>query len=104
MATYLLHGSYSVEGIKGVRKEGGTGRVEAVKALAASVGGSVESFYFAFGDADYYITVDLPDNVAAAAIASAVAATGAVSLSTVVLLTPEQVDAAARMDVDYRAP
>jgi len=104
MAKYLLHGSYSVEGIKGVRKEGGTGRVEAVKALAASVGGSVESFYFAFGDADYYITVDLPDNVAAAAIASAVAATGAVSVSTVVLLTPEQVDAAARMDVDYRAP
>src|SRR6266568_3766661 len=54
LAKYLWHGSYSVEGIKGVRKEGGTGRVEAIEALARSVGGSLESFYFGFGGDDFY--------------------------------------------------
>jgi uncharacterized protein with GYD domain len=104
MAKYLLRGSYSVEGIKGVRKDGGTRRVEAVEALARSVGGSLESFYFAFGGDDFYIVVDLPDNVRAAAVSTAVAATGAVRLETVVLLSAQDVDAAAQTSVEYRAP
>lgn len=104
MAKYLWHGRYSVEGIRGVRKEGGTRRVEAVEGLVRSVGGSVESFYFAFGGDDFYIIADLPDNVAAAAVVSAVGATGAASVVTVVLLTPEEIDAAARTSVDYRPP
>ena len=104
MAKYLIHGNYTVEGIRGVRSEGGTGRVEAVRALASSVGGSVESVYFAFGGDDYYVVVDLPDNVTAAAVATAVAASGAVRVSTTVLLTPEEMDAATKVDVSYRAP
>ncbi len=104
MAKYLIHGSYTVEGIRGVRKEGGTGRVDAVRKLATSVGGSVESFYFAFGGDDYYVVVDLPDNVAAAAVVTAVAATGAASVKTTILLTPEEVDAASKVEVSYRPP
>jgi uncharacterized protein with GYD domain len=104
MAKYLFHGSYSVEGIRGVRKEGGTGRKQAVSALAQSVGGSLDSFYFAFGSDDFYAVVDMPDNTRAAAVATAVAASGAASLTTVVLLSPEEVDAAAKVDVTYRAP
>jgi uncharacterized protein with GYD domain len=104
MAKYLFHGSYSVEGIRGVRKEGGTGRVEAVKALASSAGGTIESFYFAFGDDDFFAVVDLPDNVAAAGVATAVAATGAVNIKTTVLLTPDEVDAASKVEAAYRAP
>lgn len=104
MAKYVLHGSYTVEGVRGVRREGGTGRVQAVGALAQSVGGSIESFYFAFGGDDFYVVVDLPDNTRAAAVATAVAVSGAVNLTTAVLLSPEEVDAAARVDVTYRAP
>lgn len=104
MAKYLFRGSYTAEGIRGVRKEGGTGRKEAVSALAQSVGGSIESFYFAFGGDDFYAVVDLPDNTRAAAVATAVAASGAVNLTTVVLLSPEDVDAAAKVDINYRAP
>jgi uncharacterized protein with GYD domain len=104
MAKYLIHGRYTVEGIRGVRKEGGTGRKQAVSALAQSVGGSLESFYFAFGGDDFYVVVDLPDNTRAAAVATAVAASGAASATTVVLLSPEDVDAAAKVDVSYRAP
>jgi uncharacterized protein with GYD domain len=104
MAKYLFHGNYTVDGIRGVRKEGGTGRKQAVSALAKSVGGSLESFYFAFGDDDFYAIVDVPDNTRVAAVATAVAASGAVSLKTVVLLSPEEVDAAAKVNVTYRAP
>ena len=48
--------------------------------------------------------VDLPDNEAAAAIALSVNAAGGVSAKTIVLLTPEQVDEAAKRSVDYRPP
>jgi len=49
MAKYLFHGSYTESGIKGVLKDGGTGRRKAVDALAKSLGGTVESMYWAFG-------------------------------------------------------
>jgi uncharacterized protein with GYD domain len=104
MAKYLFHGNYTVDGIRGVRKEGGTGRKQAVSELAKSAGGSLDAFYFAFGDDDFYAIVDMPDNTRAAAVATAVAAAGAVSLKTVVLLSPEEVDAAAKVNVTYRAP
>jgi uncharacterized protein with GYD domain len=75
-----------------------------VAQLAESVGGSLESFHFAFGDSDAYVIVDLPDNEAAAAVALTVNTSGAVTTKTVVLMTPEEVDAAAKRSVDYRPP
>lgn len=104
MGKYLFHGSYSPEGTRGVIKEGGTGRRKAIKALAESAGGKLESFYFAFGKDSYFVVVDLPSNEAAASVALAVGAVGAANVTTVVLLTPEEVDAAAKLTVKYRAP
>ena len=104
MPKYLITGGYTASGIKGVISEGGSGRRDAVAKLASSVGGKLDSMYFAFGGDDYYITVDLPNNEAAAAVAMTVAATGAVSPRTVVLLSPEDVDAAAKLSPSYRAP
>jgi uncharacterized protein with GYD domain len=101
---YLFRGSYTTEGIRGILKEGGSSRTKAVEALAKSVGGKLESFYFAFGDDSYFIVVDLPDDEAAAACALVVAAAGATSNSTVKLLTPKQVDAALKLTPKYRAP
>lgn len=104
MAKYLFHGSYTQAGIQGVLKDGGTGRRKAVDALAASVGGSVESFYYAFGKDDFYLVADLPSHAAAAALAATTAASGSVSISTVVLLTPEEIDQAITLHPSYRAP
>jgi uncharacterized protein with GYD domain len=72
--------------------------------MTESLGGKLESFHFAFGDADAYVLVDLPDNEAAAAVALAVNAAGAVRTKTTVLLTPDEVDAAAKLSVGYRPP
>ncbi|MDH4178807.1 MAG: GYD domain-containing protein, partial [Thermoleophilia bacterium] len=63
-----------------------------------------ETFYFAFGGADAYVVLDLPDNQSAAAASIAVNAAGAATSEVVVLLTPEEIDAAAKLSVDYRPP
>ena len=104
MAKYLFSGSYSVEGVHGVLKEGGTGRLEATRRVIAAAGGTVECYYFAFGSDDFVLIADLPDNVTAAAISLVGAASGAINPRVTVLLTPEEVDAATKKTVDYRPP
>jgi uncharacterized protein with GYD domain len=104
MPKFLLEASYTLEGVKGVQSAGGTSRRDAVAQVAESVGGRLESFHFAFGERDAYVIVDLPDNESAAAVAITVNATGGATVRTLVLLTPEEVDAAAKRTVDYRPP
>ena len=104
MPKYLLQVSYTVEGIKGLRKEGGTSRRAAAEQLVKSLGGSLESFYFAFGDSDAYAVVDMLDHASMSAAALAIGASGAVTGKTVVLLTAEEVDAATKKTLTYRAP
>jgi uncharacterized protein with GYD domain len=105
MGRYLFQGSYSTEGIKGVLKEGGTGRRAAVEAAIKSLGGKLESFYYGFGETDVYVTVDGLDNTTAAAFSMGVFSTGALSgAKTTVLLTPEEVDQAGKKAMSYRAP
>ena len=104
MASYLILGSYSPEGAKGVLKNGGTARADAVKKSVKSLGGKVLSFHFAFGAEDAVVVVDLPDNIAAAALGLAVSSTGLTSVKTVVLLTPAEIDEAAKRQVTYTPP
>ncbi len=104
MPKYLFEGSYTVEGAKGLIKDGGSKRRAAVEALAKSMGGRVEAFYFAYGKTDVFVIVDLPDSVSATAVALSVGASGAVRLKTTVLVTPEEVDQAVKRTVQYRSP
>ena len=104
MPRYLATASYSIDGVGGLLKEGGTSRRDALSAAIASVGGTVEAFYYAFGDADLYIIMDVPDQVSAAALGLAIGGAGAISWSTTVLLTPEEIDEAVAKSVEYRAP
>ena len=104
MAKYLWTVSYSVDGLRGVMKEGAASRASFIEKLVANMGGQLESFHFAFGDTDAYVINELPDDTAAAALALAVGASGAASVETVKLLTPAEVDAARGIDTGYRAP
>ena len=104
MSKYLVHGNYVGEGIKGLLKEGGSGRRAAIEKLVSSLGGSLESVYYAFGDTDIYLIVDMPDNASMAAMALVAGASGAVTVKTTVLITPEEVDEAAKKTPDYRPP
>ncbi|HWW52733.1 MAG TPA: GYD domain-containing protein [Acidimicrobiales bacterium] len=104
MGKYLLEVNYTLDGIKGVKAEGGKARKAAAQAAIKSAGGKVESFYFAFGKTDVFVIADFPDNTSAAAAALTVSAGGGASVRTVVLITPEEIDDAVAKKVTYRPP
>jgi uncharacterized protein with GYD domain len=107
MGKYLIEAAYSHEGLKGLIKDGGSGRRTAVESAVKALGGRVESMYYGFGTSDVYVIVEAPDNVTAAALALAVGATGALAhYKTTVLLTTDEVDQAAKKSAgaSYRAP
>lgn len=104
MPKYMFIGSYNAEGDKGVMKDGGTKRTEVARKLAASLGGSLETFYFAFGKDDFYTVAELPDNAAAAALSLTVGGAGSINIRTVVLMEPSEVDAAAQRSAEYTPP
>jgi len=104
MAKYLIQASYTADGLKAILDQGGSGRPEAVRSMVEALGGNLECFYFAFGEADVYAVIDMPDNVSTAAVAMTVNASGVVTAKTAVLLTPEEVDQASQKSVDYSPP
>lgn len=104
MPKYLVSVTYSAEGAKGVRQDGGTKRREVASHAVESVGGKIEAFYFSFGDQDAIIIADLPDAASAAAVSLAVSSTGAARLTTTPLITAEEMDHAAGKKTAYKAP
>ena len=104
MPKFLIEASYTSEGAGGVAHKGGSARRAAVDELIASAGGQMECFYFSFGDADALVVADLPSNETAVAIALSINRSSTTKVRTAVLLTPEQVDEAAKSVPDYRAP
>ena len=104
MPKYLYQGSYTVDGVQGLLSDGGTKRRQVVADLISGMGGTLEAFYYAFGENDFYIILDMPDSASGTALALAVASSGAVSGSITVLITPEEVDEATRKTVNYRPP
>ena len=104
MKKYLIKASYNANGVKGLIEDGGTQRKLVVQKMLSGMGGKMESFYYAFGEHDAYIISELPDDISAAAIGLRVNSTGLVSISTTVLLSPEDIDAASKKSINYRAP
>jgi len=104
MPKYLFQGSYTGEGLRGLLKEGGSKRRETIEQAVKGMGGTLEGFYYAFGDDDVFIIVDMPDNVSTAALSLTVNASGAAKSKTIVLLTPEEIDQATKKSAEYRPP
>jgi uncharacterized protein with GYD domain len=104
MPKYMVQASYTTEGMKGLLKDGGSKRRSVVEQAIKALGGKVEAFYFAFGATDVVIIVDLPDAASGAAVGMTVGASGSVRCTTTPLLTPEEIDTAAKKKVGYTAP
>jgi len=104
MAKYMMKANYTVEGTKGLIKDGGSARRAAVQKAVEGLGGRMECFYFTLGEPDAFAILDVPDAVSIVAMSLAVNATGGAHVSTTVLLTPEQIDEAAKKSVGYRPP
>ena len=104
MPKYLYHGSYTDKGLQGLMKDGGTKRMEITKKAIESLGGKLESYYFAFGSNDFFIIAEAPDNINAMTGSLVANASGTVKVSITVLITPEEVDQAAKKTFDWRPP
>ena len=104
MPKFLIEASYTAEGARGLAKDGCSKRKAFITELTKKSGGTLESFHFAFGGSDVFCVVDLPDNASMMAVSLAVNSSGAVTLKTIPLLTAEEVDAAAKQQVNYRPP
>ena len=104
MGKYMIKVSYSVEGAQGLLEEGGSSRKAMVEKMLESMGGSLESFYYCFGEDDAYVIVDVPDRVTTLALSLAVNAAGGAGLATIPLITPEEMDEACRKSIAYRPP
>jgi uncharacterized protein with GYD domain len=102
MARFLLQGTYSAEGAKGLIKEGGSARKAAVQKAVEGVGGKLECIYYTLGADDVVVICEMPDTISGLAVSLAVNASGAVRLSTTPILTVEEVDAACKKTVSYR--
>jgi uncharacterized protein with GYD domain len=104
MPKYLIQASYTAEGLRGLQKDKASGRRQAVLNALEPLRGKLESFNYAFGGDDVVAVIDMPDNVNAAAMSLAIAASGLVRLKTTPLLTVEETDQALAKSVNYRAP
>ena len=104
MPKFLMQGGYTAEGAKGFRKDGGSKRRQVAEALIKEAGGKLDAFYFTFGQSDFVLIADLPDSISSAALSLAVNASGVTKVNTTPLLTPEEMDAAAKKQIGYRGP
>jgi uncharacterized protein with GYD domain len=104
MPKYLIQGSYSNEGLKGLLKEGGSKRREAAEQAVKGLGGRLEAYYYAFGEHDFVVIADLPSNVDATALSLTANVSGTLKSCMTVLITPEEVDQATKRTVKFRPP
>ena len=104
MGKYLIQGYYTEKGLEGLYKEGGKKRKEAVAKAVSGLGGTLETFYYAFGENDIVAIVELPDEVSATAFSLVVNTAGTAKIKTIVLTTPEAMDEAVKRKINYRPP
>jgi len=104
MPLYLWQASYTVPGVQGLKKDGGTKRAQAVREMTQQLGGKLHAFYYSFGESDVVGISEFPDHASAVALSLAVNGSGVATLKSTVLITPEEIDKAAKIPVTYRAP
>jgi uncharacterized protein with GYD domain len=104
MPKFLIQASYTAEGLKGLQKDKASGRKAAISKAIEGLEGKLDAMYYAFGDDDVIVIVDMPDNVSATALSLAASASGLVRTKTTPLITVEETDRALQKSVNYRAP
>jgi uncharacterized protein with GYD domain len=104
MPKFLIKASYTSEGMKGLQSDKASGREKAIATACKATGGKLDAIYYALGDNDAFVVVDLPSHVQVASLCIAVGASGMANTSTVPLLTVAEMDKALGQDTKYRPP
>jgi uncharacterized protein with GYD domain len=104
MPRYLIEGSYTAEGLRGLQQDKASGRRAAVMKAVESLEGKLEAFYFSMGERDVVCIIDVPDAASVAAMSLAASASGLVRVKTTALLGVEEIDRALDKKITYRGP
>jgi uncharacterized protein with GYD domain len=104
MPKYLFQATYAADGIKGLEKDKASGRKAALSEAVEALGGKLEAFYLAFGEHDWVLLADLPDNASATTFSLTVSKSGLLRTTTTPLLTVEEADKALEKKISFRAP
>ena len=97
MPNYLVQFSYASRSIKGLVEQPDVDHAEQASAMLASLGGKLLGYWYAFGEFDGVVLMEVPDSSTAAAVAIAIGGTGEVTrLETTVLITMDEAQAAVR--------
>ena len=90
MPHFLVEVCYSTDAVKTLVKNP-QDRTDVVRKSVESVGGKLHSLYFALGETDVFLVVEMPNSKAAVAMGLAVASTGSVrSYKTTALITARE--------------
>ena len=102
MPKYLIQASYTAEGLKALKKESPLNRMWVVKDAVASVAGKLDSMYWALGEDEAILILDLPDAQTAAALSMHVGAAGLVRTKTTRLIALRDMEKSLAQVVDYQ--
>ena len=104
MPLYLWQASYTASGIQGLKKDGGSKRAQVVRKMTEELGGKLHAFYYCFGESDIIGISEFPDHATELALSLAVNGSGVATIRSSVLITPEEMDKATKIAVNYRTP
>jgi len=90
MATYILLGRYTAQGLKDIKKT--TQRAQTVKQMAAKAGLNMKETYWTLGQYDVVAVFEAPDDEAMTAFALSVARSGNVTTQTMRAFASTEMD------------
>ena len=89
MPKFMYSGSYTAKGAAGILKEGATARRDEAARIAESFGGTLEAYYWCYGEKDFMCIMNVPDKVKITAFALAVGASGVFAEAEEITTLPE---------------
>ena len=90
MPKYMFSGSYTKKGVAGLLNEGGSARRDEAEKIAKSLGGSLEAYYWCYGETDFMCIMDIPESAKAAKLALTVGASGTFNGKLTPLITVDE--------------
>jgi uncharacterized protein with GYD domain len=88
MATYIMFGNYTLEGMKGIS----AARSDKARALVKKLGGEIKAIYALLGAVDLVVILELPDAGQAMKASAKLARTLGITFTTSPAVTVEEFD------------
>jgi uncharacterized protein with GYD domain len=92
MRKYLMLGKYTAEGLQAARSDTFKKREEAIKEFSAALGARIIEYGFTFGEYDFIVLAEFPDEKAAVAASLVAGSSSTVAIMTLPIMSPAELD------------